>query len=252
MLDIQQLKTLGLTEDEAKTYFACLLLGETTLAPLARKAEMPRSTVYLVLEQLTKKGLLSVIKKGKRNFYAVSSPGKIREIAFERKQKAEEELDLADAVSREVAKMMLGGTRPQVQYFYGRQGLRAIYEDLLSSGETADYYIGSTKAQMEAVGEKFFKDWIHRRVKAGIFSYAVRDRKEEMPERIHAQSRKMLREVRIAPKEFRSPLCLAVYGKRVALIASKTEKIGFIIESQDFAVTVKSLFDVLWAVSTAE
>lgn len=252
MLNIEQLKTLGLTEDEARTYFACLVLGETALAPLARKAEIPRSTTYLAVEKLIRKGLLSIVKKGKRNVYAVSSPGKIKELAVERKQKAEEELDLADTVSREVARMMLGGTRPQVQYFYGRQGLRAIYEDLISSGETENYYIGSTKAQMEAVGERFFKDWIHRRVRAGIFSYAVRDREEEMSERIHAQSRKMLREVRIAPNKFRSPLCLAVYGRRVALIASKSEKIGFIIESDDFAVTVKSLFDVLWSVSSKE
>jgi len=105
---------------------------------------------------------------------------------------------------------------------------------------------------MESVGERFFKDWIHRRVSTGVYSYGIRTREGEIAERIYAQSRKMLREVRIAPKEFRSPLCLAVYGKRVALIASKTEKIGFIIESQDFAVTVKSLFDVPWAVSTTE
>ena len=50
---------LGLAEDEAKTYLAALEAGTATVAQIAINSGIPRSSTYLLVEQLLKKGLLS-------------------------------------------------------------------------------------------------------------------------------------------------------------------------------------------------
>ena len=88
-----------------------------------------------------------------------------------------------------------------------------------------------------------------RRIKAGIFSYAIRVKSEENLLTTFKSSRKKMREVRFALLDSNFPAYLAVYKNRVAFITSKKEGFGLIIESDDFAATIKAIFDIVWRVS---
>ena len=59
----KQLQDAGLNETEAKIYLATLELGETNVGRIADKSGIKRTTIYLSLENLIKKGLISMIKK---------------------------------------------------------------------------------------------------------------------------------------------------------------------------------------------
>lgn len=39
---------------------------------------------------------------------------------------------------------------------------------------------------------------------------------------------------------------MAIYDNKVVVISTKEEKLGFIIESQEFAQAQKVIFDMLW------
>lgn len=70
---IKELQQFGLTEPEARLYCAGLKSGSVLLAPLARAAEIPRSTAYEIVEQMVGRGLFSVEQQGKRTLYKASS-----------------------------------------------------------------------------------------------------------------------------------------------------------------------------------
>lgn len=73
----QQLKQLGLEEKQAKIYLACLELGPDTAQNIAYKASIKRPTTYVILEELIKKGLISITPKQKTTLYVAENPKKI-------------------------------------------------------------------------------------------------------------------------------------------------------------------------------
>ena len=46
------------------------------------------------------------------------------------------------------------------------------------------------------------------------------------------------------------PYTIFIYGKKVAFISTKKELFGFIVESNDMAISMKVLFDVVWSISS--
>ena len=60
---IKNLKEIGLSENQAKVYLACLQLGQDSVLNIAKSAELKRPSVYLLLEELENKGLISQVKK---------------------------------------------------------------------------------------------------------------------------------------------------------------------------------------------
>lgn len=247
MINYNALQKVGLKKNEAKIYLTLIELGETTIIPLAKSSELPRTTCYSVLDKMIKKGLVSWVSCGAHTYFSAASPEKIKEMAImnERKSIIQKKLaeDLIPKLSQVVEK---SSRRPRIQYFTGRKGVRAIFEDLLSSGEVKDFYIGSLDYCVDAVGERFIKDWVKRRINAGIFSYGIRNKPDEILATTFKSNRRRFREIRLAPTGFESPAYICLYGKKIALITSKEEGFGLIIESEDFYKTLKSMFDVLW------
>lgn len=250
MIDLKTLKQVGLEENEAKIYLALLELGETTVIPLSKEASLARTTCYSVIDRMANKGLLSKVTRGKHVYLSAASPEKLHEIAILNEEEAREQRKtIAKVIPQLVGLSEKAPGKPKIQYFSGRQGVRAIFEDLLTSGEVKSYYLGSVQKCVGIVGESFIKDWIKRRVKAGIFSYGVRIETEEEFTTTFKSSRKKMRQIKFAPQGADFPVYTVIYGNKVAFITSKKEGFGLILESKDFTTTFKSLFDITWQAS---
>jgi sugar-specific transcriptional regulator TrmB len=246
----ESLEQIGLEKNESKIYLALIELGETTIIPLSKKAELPRTTCYSVIERMAKKGLLSQIVKGSHTFLSAASPEKIYEFAIFREAEAKSQRQLAERIIPQLVNFSREVTgKPKIQYFSGKQGIRAIFEDLLTSGEVKTYYLGSTKKCLEIAGENFMKNWVKRRVRAGIFSYGVRIETEEELRNTFRSSKKNMRQIKFAPPNAAFPVYTAIYGNKVAFITSHKEGFGLIIDSEDFSMTFKSIFTIIWNAS---
>ncbi len=62
----QFLQELGLSDKEAAIYLALLQYESATVIQLSAKTKIKRPTVYVVLETLSKKGLVAEAKVGKK------------------------------------------------------------------------------------------------------------------------------------------------------------------------------------------
>ena len=60
------LQDIGLNEKESKVYLALLAVDNSSVLDLSKKTELNRSTTYVVLETLAKKGLVSETTVGKK------------------------------------------------------------------------------------------------------------------------------------------------------------------------------------------
>lgn len=70
----QTLIALGLQEKEALTYLALYKLGETTAYQIAKESGLKRPTVYVILEELRKRGLVLIIPNAKKQIVVAKDP----------------------------------------------------------------------------------------------------------------------------------------------------------------------------------
>lgn len=132
------LEHLGLSAKQAHVYIAMLELGEAGMTEIAKKANLKRPTVYLIIDELNILGLSYEITKGKKKYYGSTHPKRLIEIANFRSKQAENILP-------ELVAMQKSGEKPKVQMLEGVAGIKIAYHEAysyLSSGKDEGLWLG--------------------------------------------------------------------------------------------------------------
>ena len=124
-----------------------------------------------------------------------------------------------------------------------------MYEDIYGDGKDF-FYIASVADLVESVGREFLNEWIVKRIAKGMKSTSIRIKEGETKNKLDGDSPENYRKIRYAPKGFKMPYTMFIYGKKVAFISTKKELFGFIVESADMATSMRLLFDVVWNTSS--
>src|SRR3989344_3206057 len=135
MVNINQLKTLGLSENEAKVYLAMLELGPASVMEISQKSGINRPTAYVQIESLKKLGLVSTQTKGKKQLFIAESPDQLefvldRQASELKRKQSELNKILPDLLNA----YRSSGTEPQVRFFEGKEGILRMQEIVLKSG----------------------------------------------------------------------------------------------------------------------
>lgn len=237
----KQLQDAGLNETEAKIYLASLELGQTSVSRIARKSGIKRTTVYLSLENLMEKGLMSVIKKEGKALYYAEDPRNLERIMAERKQK------ISELIPQLLAFTNLIDNKPEIRYFEGEEGLKDVIMDSLEHG-TREILMMFSESYLFDFGEEFFeKIYRPERIKRKISSRVLMPNNEQMLN-FSSNNPQSLRQSRFLPPDlFKINIQLMLYGKNKISILSYNEKFAFIIDSPAIHNSFKSIFETMWA-----
>jgi len=128
-MNTQTLENLGFTKGEIKVYLALLELGPSTTTPIIDKSKISSSKVYEILERLKNKGMVSFIKKEKKNIFEAASPERIKDYIFEKKEKLkQQEKEFESFLPELLLKETLSKTKQEAAIFKGVKGLNAAFE----------------------------------------------------------------------------------------------------------------------------
>src|SRR3989344_6456404 len=128
------LQDLGLTDKEATIYLALLQVDSTTALDLSKKTKINRSTVYVVIESLSKKGLVSETTVGKKTQFQAESPERLETYVERRKIQFEEQSHRLKDIIPEIKSLQRDtGERPVVKYYEGREGIISLLEEFFSN-----------------------------------------------------------------------------------------------------------------------
>jgi sugar-specific transcriptional regulator TrmB len=230
------LQSLGLNSKEAKIYLALLELNEGHPSTISRKSGIKRPTTYVILEQLTKHGLVSHVKKSSGVLYRAVDPRKL----------IEEEKNKINALEDSLPELMsLGakfGATPQMSVYEGQKGLIQIMEETLNTSEHLLCWCDVEIATGTILSD-YFPYYLKKKVQKGIwlkgiFTYnqsGLRHKKNQNEE---------FREVYLVPKEkFPFKNEINIYDDKVAIISHQDE-IGVIIQNQNIADSQKAIFNL--------
>lgn len=86
---IENLKSIGLEDKEARVYVALLKFGEANVGDIADEASIKRPTTYIILDELRKKGLVLKIPNAKKIMFQAKTPDEFFEQTVEHVNKFE-------------------------------------------------------------------------------------------------------------------------------------------------------------------
>lgn len=240
------LKKLGLSEKETKVYLAALELGPETARNIARSAELTRTTAYIHIKSLMRRGLVSSGMRDKKTIFSAEPPENLSVLLEIRKKETKQ---LTAEIQKAMPKLRLlfetTEERPRMRFFEGKEGLKAIVNDFMKSKfpsveefTSIDDAYAFSPPQRNGYREKIkrkFRKIPMRTIYTSTHGQLLKP-KEKLKER------------RYVPREkFPFTGSATVYGNKISLISQKRTVMGVIIESKEIADTLRAMFNLAWS-----
>lgn len=241
---INQLKNLGLSDNEAKVYTAMLELGPATVLDISAKAGINRPTAYFQIESLKKKGLVSTQTKGKKQIFIAESPEQIEFMIEREKSELEHKKEEFNKLLPELLSMFnVSDQKPQVRFFEGKEGLMKLQDEFLKNKSKESISMASLDDVMN-VFPAHPQKYTPRRVQRGIKSRLIYTSSKGP---FLKSDPDLLREIRyVPPEKMPFTLDMSVYDDVVAIANLKGTISGVIIKNQNIADSFRNLLNFIW------
>ncbi|QQR55125.1 hypothetical protein IPG41_00925 [Candidatus Peregrinibacteria bacterium] len=232
---IEVLNMVGLTEKEALVYVTLLELGESLPSSVARKSLLKRPTVYVILEQLKKKGLVSHVIKGKSLFYSPVDPTALVEDQARK-------LKNLEVILPEMLRLKhLYDITPQMSIFEGKEGIIQVMEDTLTtSGEILCW--SNTDLAVNTLLKEYHPHYLAKKIQKKIWTRCL-FLYDSVGLGFKLRASEELREVYFIPKDrFLFENEINIYDNKMSIISHK-DNVGVILQNEAIANTQRSIFN---------
>lgn len=244
MLDHKKFTIFGLTEKEAKVYVTLLELGVSFVTDIAHTSNVNRSSVYVILEELLNKGLVSICEEKNKIQYKAEPPERLIQMLEMRANDTMKAVEEARKILPQLKSLYTGvGVKPRVSFYEGEKGLISVYEDTLSSKETIRAY--ASIENMHLALKEYFPAYYQRRAAKGIHIRSVHPDTPEARERVTHDNEEARDSALVPHEEYDFSPEINIYDNKIVFMSLR-EKFGLIIESEELATAMKKIFELSW------
>lgn len=142
------LQALGFTDSESRIYLTALQAGPSTVIDLAALTNLSRQAVYVAIESLLERELITSSQQDKRNLFIAEHPEKLHAYAKRRELEFKRHVaDLEEVVPE--LELSVHGEKPIVKLFEGKEGIRTILHDIFTSQEKRFIEIADLRAMAD-------------------------------------------------------------------------------------------------------
>ncbi len=231
------LVSFGLSQNESAVYVALLQLGPSPVLQIARRAGLKRPTTYLVLDNLMSKGLVALVPRERKKLYLALPPERLKE-------KLERDLREIEKFLPELTALYhIQTEKPSVQFFETIEGMMNIYRDIVNSNsEVVSFFsLETVPAEFTESFELFIRAVKEKKMKLREIAYAT-DKSHFYIQKLRGY---LNREIRFTSANHKFFTDNFIYGSKVALFSFK-KRFALVIESEDVANSMRSLFELAW------
>ncbi len=237
----QSLQEFGLTEKEAKVYLAVLELGQDAVLGIAKKSELKRPTVYLILESLIKRGLVRKIPKGTTTFYVTEDPDILLQVLEKRQKSIKDVIPFLKAIYNR------RDTKPQIRFYEGREGIQKAYGEFRLAKKNILFY-GSIKDILESFPDEMLTYEIIKKMGISVKEIMSSDPVDIKYAKEIMGYKNPKHEVRILKKGTIFAIDTAIIDdNKIAIVSLKGNAFSVMIQSKDIAQSFKTLYELAWA-----
>lgn len=241
-----ELRKFGLSDKEARVYLSSLQLGKSPVQEIARQARVNRATTYIIIDSLTKKGLMTSFDQGKKTYFTAESPERLlSQIRVMEQELREKEREFSRYLPDLMGLYESADNKPKVKYYEGVEGLKAVQEEYLKVKSKKIYNISNIDDFFGTI-PTVLNDYVPRRIKKGISSKLIYISKIGPNEKIETNPNE-LRESRFIPfEEVPFEADITIFDDKISLESFDGKIVAVLIESKVIAKSMKAIFDYLW------
>ena len=237
---IETLTKYGLSDKEALVYLTSLEIGPSTVLKIARLCDIKRPTVYLTIDSLIKKGLVSIEVKGFKKTYKAENPDHLESVLNEKKQGLLKNLPFFHEIyNREKSDSF-------IRYYEGLEAVKLIYTDLLNEVERGDdYMVVGNQEKWLSLDKNFFQNFTEKRAKLNIklrllFQDSPIAREHKKFERNYNEK------IKILPPNTSLSTNMVITTKKVVIHQLSDPIIAIVIENKNISKMNKEMFEIIW------
>ena len=231
----------GLSLKEAKVYLAVLEMGEGTIAQIAAKSRIKRTTVYSLVDSLKTHGIVSPNKRRGIHYVSPLSPS----ILIQRFKNAS---DRAEASLPELLDMAYNSPlKPRIQFFEGMEGVKEIlgqFSQSLAPGMGFTDYANMPDTLLQFIRKEIVPE---RRKHKNRARYLLPDNSTNRT--VQKDDERYYTEHCVTSFPLaENPIELLLFGEsKVAFISfTKEELFGLVIDSKAIYKTLHNIFSLIW------
>ncbi|MBI1812301.1 hypothetical protein HY285_00420 [Candidatus Peregrinibacteria bacterium] len=240
----QTLKSLGFTETECSLLLPLFTQKKMSVRELSKQTALSFDALHYALRALEKKKLVGLKK---HDTVEVCSSQEFLAWIEEQKRVNAEVYDDAKSTLRTFLSSVAEATwKPEVIYYEGVEGIKAIYEDMLLEGK--DIYGWRDIEKLHSALGTYVDEYIEKRIKKGIRTYGIMPRNPTNIE--YSKKKRQLRNVRFSD-HLTIEGEIRIYGSKVAVITFHGKRpVGFVF-SGPITALFQGIFDHAWQCENA-
>ena len=212
---IRSLELYGFTRNQTLVYVGLLKRLESTAFKLAEDTEIPRSTVYTILESLKKQGVVASFRKNNVAYFTPESPNQLLSLL---KKKEEIVNDIMPQIRALTSRRF---DEPIVKLYIGLDGIKTGLRDIIETSKTQKIkqILATSQSDLLKYLPKYFPNWLKQREDLGVFTKLI------LPSNAHGYlSSNKLREVKYLSKKFPFASSVTIYGNKLAFFSLENDE----------------------------
>ncbi len=233
------MQDLGLTEKESLVYLALLKVDQADVGDLAKDTKLKRPTIYLILEDLRKKGLVLKVPYAKKAVFIAQDPDTFFHESFKKVQRAYSSLAELKAIQKKSDKI-------STKYFEGEEGVKEAlfyrYKELEGSEIVGFFAKGDTIPPKLIATSHLWRETMH---KMGTTVRAIAPRHASLKEfrDTDDELNQIFKTVPIS--EYSSDVSIHATNLFVCITLFNVQQ-AIIIENPAIVKTVREIFEMSW------
>ncbi len=235
---------LGLSDKEAIVYKVLLEQGKAPANQIITTSKLKRGITYFVLKSLTEKGLISSYEHNKKLYFQIEHPSRLLDLVKAKKEETQTlEHTLKFLLPKLTSQFKIAIDKPTVRYFEGEEGIKEVFEDIYGPKDEPVYGCVDLESGEDAVPDYIVKKLVPKRIKNKLMALTFFGN-SPAAQKLQQNDTNSYRESFLLDKEeYPMPAEIDVYQDRVALLSfKKGEFLGLLIENEDFAQSLRSIF----------
>lgn len=248
-MDKEILRKIGLTEGEIKVYGALVKVGRSSTGPIMDKSGISSSKVYLILEKLIQKGLVSFMIENNVKKFQVTNPNNILEYLEKQQKELEKIKEDSKSFIKDLTKTIGEYEEESAQIYKGFAGLRVAFGNLLEELRKGEEFLFFSQSEEELTNKNvitFFKNLHQKRLEKGIYTKGIADNslKKLFQKRFLKQKRFEARFSHLT-----LPSAISIGKSRIILNIWGDNPICFEIISKRIAESYRRFFYTMWEIA---
>ncbi len=227
----EELKKLGLTEEEVNIYLLLLQKGPLKVTRISKELSVARTTIYRFVTSLHEKGIISEIIQDYVKIYTPIAPENLPEILRNRIAEIE---SIVPKLQKIYSKPL---EKTEVFVFRGKEGIKAVMNEIIKEAKPYTCF-GEIEKYFEEI-DIFTKRWM-KEVELNKISgrlLASREQKFEVAK---------TEECRYLPQELIAETTIVTYGEKTAQFIWSKPLYIILIENKNVTESNLKVFNYLW------